>query len=129
MNELEKRKCCDEDLKLLSYGCPFLVGVLSYGSKQYPEVHLYVITQILLLLNQFMKKVRLQTNTLTLSGTFSINLKILCIIVKIIQYNYALQTSYRLNDKPMRFSFLGEVYFRLRVHDYSSYLRFNSRWS
>ena len=47
-------------------------GVLSYGSKQYPEVHLHVITQILLLLNQFMKKVRLQTNTLTLSGTFSI---------------------------------------------------------
>lgn len=82
-------------------------GVLSYGSKQYPEVHLHVITQVLLLLNQFMKKVRLQTNTLTLSGTFSINLKILCIIVKIIQYNYALQTSYRLNDKPMRFSFLG----------------------
>lgn len=56
-------------------------GVLSYGSKQYPEVHLHVITQILLLLNRFMKKVRLQTNTLTLLGTFSINLKILCIIV------------------------------------------------
>ena len=81
MNELEKRKCCDEDLKLLRYGCPFLVGVLSYGSKQYPEVHLHVITQILLLLNQFMKKVRLQTTTLTLLGTLSINLKILCIIV------------------------------------------------
>ena len=26
MKELEKRKCCDEDLKLLRYGCPFLVG-------------------------------------------------------------------------------------------------------